>query len=57
MRVELPPLEEPSSEVFLRSLLQRKYQPLAESITLRAEVHGVYSIPDTWRAKMDDINE
>jgi hypothetical protein len=52
MQVELPSLEEPSSEVFLRSLLQRKYQPLAESITLRTEVHGIYSIPDQWRAKV-----
>jgi len=52
LRYNAPAIEEPPSEVFLRSLLQRKYQPLPESISLKAEFHGVYSIPDQWKSKI-----
>ena len=49
--VKLPTPQPPASDVFLKSLLQRKYEKFPEAIKLQCEMHGVYSMPDLWRAK------
>ena len=52
LKVELPAPQQPSSDVFLKSLLQRKHEKGPETYKMQCELHGVYSIPDQWRAKM-----
>lgn len=52
LRVTVPNLAEPASDVFLKSLLQRQYEKLPDNFKLKAEVHGIYSLPDQWRAKI-----
>jgi hypothetical protein len=51
LNVKLPTPQPPASDVFLKSLLQRKYEKFPEAIKLQCEMHGVYSMPDLWRAK------
>lgn len=52
VKVELPVLNEPASENFLRSILQRKHQPLQTPLNMKVQVHGIYSVPEVWKAKM-----
>ena len=52
VKVELPELAEPPSDTFLRSILQRKHQPLSAAFNLKVHVHGIYSVPELWKAKM-----
>jgi len=52
LKVDIPHIEQPSSDIFLKSLLQRKYEPLQEPFKLNVEVHGIYSLPDSWKAKV-----
>ena len=52
VKVELPELAEPPSDTFLRSILQRKHQPLSSTFSLKVQVHGIYSVPEVWKAKM-----
>ena len=52
VRVEQPDLNEPPSDVFLRSILQRKHQPIVTPFNFKVQVHGVFSVPELWKAKM-----
>ena len=52
VKVEVPVLNEPASDTFLRSILQRKHQPIAEPFNFKLQVHGVFSVPELWKAKM-----
>ena len=51
-KVNLPALQPPKSDHFLRSVLQRKFNPKPDGLKLRIEVHGIFSMPDPWRARM-----
>lgn len=48
----MPELAEPPSDTFLRSILQRKHQPLSSTFNLKVHMHGIYSVPELWKAKM-----
>ena len=50
--MEVPELQEPPTNLFLRSILQRKAQPLTEPLKLNVQVHGIYSVPELWKSKM-----
>jgi hypothetical protein len=52
LKIEMPKLEAPSSDTFLKSLLQRKHEKGPDSYKLQLEMHGVFSLPDQWRAKI-----
>lgn len=52
VKVEVPELSEPASETFLRSILQRKHQPITEPFKFKVQVHGIYSVPELWKAKI-----
>ena len=52
VKVDLPDLSEPKSDIFLRSILQRKHQPLKEPLNMKVQVHGIFSVPEMWKAKM-----
>jgi len=56
-KVELPDLEEPKTDHFLRSVLQRKHQPLSTPLNLQLEFHGLFAVPEQWKAKVDDPAE
>mmetsp|Transcript_6930 Transcript_6930/g.8301 ORF Transcript_6930/g.8301 Transcript_6930/m.8301 type:complete len:260 (-) Transcript_6930:2418-3197(-) len=53
----MPELSEPPSDLFLRSVLQRKHQPITEQFNMKVQVHGIFSAPEVWKAKMDDPTE
>lgn len=46
LKLEMPKLEQPSSDTFLKSLLQRKHEKGPESFKLQLEMHGIFSLPD-----------
>ena len=54
-KVELPDLEEPKTDHFLRSVLQRKHQPLGTPLNLKLEFHGLFAAPEQWKAKVVSI--
>ena len=56
VKVEVPDLREPASDTFLRSILQRKHQPLQAPFNLKVQVHGLFSVPEVWKAKMVSIS-
>ena len=54
-RVALPDLQEPKTDVFLRSVLQRKHQPFSGPLNLKTEFHGLFAVPEQWKAKAVSI--
>ena len=50
-RVDLPGQQEPRSDVFLRSVLQRKHQPMSGPLNMKTEFHGLFAVPEQWKAK------
>jgi len=46
LKVDTPHIDQPSSDTFLKSLLQRKHEPLSEPFKLNVEMHGIFSVPD-----------
>jgi hypothetical protein len=56
LKVETPLMEQPSSDTFLKSLLQRKHEPLSDCFKLNVEMHGIFSLPDQWKAKIVSLN-
>jgi hypothetical protein len=54
-RVYLPTLQEPKSDQFLKSVLQRKFQPFRGPVEMKVEFDGCFSLPDSWKSKMVSI--
>ena len=52
VKVELPELADPPSDIFLRSVLQRKHQPIKDQFNVKVQIHGIFSVPELWKAKM-----
>ena len=52
IKVEWPHYEEPSSDTFLRSLLERRNTKGPEQFKLTLEMHGIYALPEQWRIKL-----
>lgn len=52
IKVEMPHYEEPSSDTFLKSLLERRHTKGPEQFKLTMEMHGIYALPEQWRAKL-----
>ena len=52
IKVEVPELQEPASDLFLRSILQRKHQKFGDEVKMNMEIHGIYSIPELWKNKV-----
>ena len=50
-KVELDEPREPKSDQFLRSVLQRKHQPMQGPLNIKVEFHGLFSVPEQWKAK------
>ena len=46
LKITIPNNEKPSTDTFLKSLLQGKYEKRPESFKLQLEMHGIYSLPD-----------
>ena len=56
LKVQLPDLEEPKTDLFLRSVLQRKHQPIGTPFNMKVEFHGLFAVPEQWKAKVVSIH-